>query len=144
MLETGFPAGQGQNRDVARKRFEMLPSSAIVPLLLFALLMLMLSLHGLAAAGHFPYAHRAPPLRSAFGAVILFGTLGVAVICLGAGLYTAWAQIPWYAAVIGAGVMVLLAPLILQLFPDRVVDGRAALIGFATIETILALMLFRP
>jgi hypothetical protein len=49
--------------------------------------------------------------------------------------------IPWYAAVIGGGAAILLAPLALQAFPDRVVDGKIALIGFATAAAVLAALL---
>jgi hypothetical protein len=49
--------------------------------------------------------------------------------------------IPWYAAVIGGGAAILLAPLALQVFPDRVVDGKIALIGLATAAAVLAALL---
>jgi hypothetical protein len=45
----------------------MLTTDAILPLVLFTLLMLMLSLHGLLASGHFPRKHRAAALRSLLG-----------------------------------------------------------------------------
>jgi hypothetical protein len=49
--------------------------------------------------------------------------------------------IPWYAAVIGGGAAILLAPLALQVFPDRIVDGKIALIGFAAAAAVLAALL---
>jgi hypothetical protein len=115
----------------------MMPASAVLPLLLFMLLVLMLSLHGLAAAGHFPHERRAPELRSAAGTLILFGSLAVAAICLATGLAAAWQRIPWYAAVIGGGAIALLAPLVLQLFPDRFVDSRSALVVFGGAAALL-------
>ena len=42
----------------------MLTTDAIPPLVLFTLLMLVLSLHGLSASGHFPREHRATALNS--------------------------------------------------------------------------------
>jgi hypothetical protein len=42
-----------------------MPSDAWLPLLLFMALLMALSLHGLAASGHFPHEYRAPALRSA-------------------------------------------------------------------------------
>ncbi len=120
----------------------MMPASAVLPLLLFMLLVLMLSLHGLAAAGHFPRERRAPALRSVAGTFILFGSLTVAAICLAAGLAAAWQRIPWYAAVIGGGAIALLAPLVLQLFPDRFVDGRVALVSFAGAAALLSLLIW--
>jgi len=38
---------------------------------------------------------------------------------------------PWPALVLGGGAAILLAPITLQLFSDRFVDGRGALISFA-------------
>ena len=120
----------------------MMPASAVLPLLLFMLLMLILSLHGLAAAGHFPRERRTPALCSVAGTLILFGSLTIAVLCLATGLTAAWQRIPWYAAVIGGGAVALLAPLVLQLFPDRFVDSRGALIGFAGAAALLALLIW--
>lgn len=116
----------------------MMPASAILPLMLFMMLVLTLSLHGLAAAGHFPRERRMPALRSFAGTLILFGSLMIAAVCLAAGLIAAWVRIPWYAAVIGGGAVVLMAPLVLQIFPERFVDSRGALIGFACAAALLA------
>lgn len=119
----------------------MLPASAVLLLLLFMTLVLTLSLHGLAAAGHFPRERRALALRSSVGMLILFGSLTIAPICLAVGLAVAWERIPWYAAVIGGGAVVLAAPLVLQLFPDSFVDSPGALITFALSGALLALSL---
>src|SRR6478735_3402224 len=58
-------------------------------------------------------------------------------------LLLAWRLIPWYAAVIGGGFAILVAPLVLQQFPDRFVDGRASLLSFAAAGALLALLLVR-
>jgi hypothetical protein len=39
--------------------------------------------------------------------------------------------IPWYAAVIGGGLAILAAPVVLQQFTDTFVDGLASLLSFA-------------
>ena len=57
------------------------------------------------------------------------------------GIAAAWMLIPWYATVIGGGGAILLAPLALQVFPDRIVDGKVALIGFAAAAAVLAALL---
>jgi hypothetical protein len=49
--------------------------------------------------------------------------------------------IPWYAAVIGGGLAILAAPLVLQNFTDRFVDGRGSLMSFAGAGGLLALLL---
>lgn len=120
----------------------MMPASAVLPLLLFMLLVLMLALHGLAAAGHFPRERRTPALRAIAGTFVLFGSLTVAALCLAAGLTAAWQRIPWYAAVIGGGAVALLAPLLLQLFPDKFVDSRGALVGFAGAAAVLTWLIW--
>lgn len=119
----------------------MLPFAAVPPLILFVALLLILSLHALAASGHFPREHRAAALTSPRGAVVLYGSMALAALCLLAGLLAAWHLIPWYAAVIGGGAAVLIAPLVLQMFPDRFVDGQASLVGFAALAAVIALLL---
>jgi len=46
--------------------------------------------------------------------------------------------LPWPAAVIGAGAAVLAAPLLLRPLPDAFVNGRAALVAFASASALLA------
>jgi hypothetical protein len=119
----------------------MLTNDAILALVLFTLLMLMLSLHGLSASGHFPRQHRAPALSSPLSAVILHGTILIALASLIAGLWAAWRLIPWYAAVIAGSVAILAAPLVLQEFSDSFVDHRGSLLSFAGASAALAIML---
>lgn len=117
----------------------MPPLDAVPPLALFTGLMLALSLQALTASGHFPREHRSPALASGFGAALLYGAIVLAALCLIAGMAAAWRLIPWYAAVIGGGLAILLAPLVLQKFSDRFVDGRAALFTFGGIALALTL-----
>jgi hypothetical protein len=119
----------------------MLPSISILPLLLFMALLLSLSLLALAAAGHFPREQRTPAMQSGAATFVLYASLGAGALCLAAGVAIAWRAIPWYAAVIGGGVIVLVAPLLLQGLPDRFVDGPAALVAFAATAIGLAVLL---
>jgi hypothetical protein len=119
----------------------MLPTKAVLPLLLFILLVFLLGLYALAASGHFPREHRAPTLASRSGLIVLHGSVVIAILSLAAGLGSAWRLIPWYAAVIGGGLAILAAPLGLQQFSDRFVNGRAALLSFATAGGVLAVLL---
>jgi hypothetical protein len=116
---------------------------ASVALVLFMLLMAAVSLHGLAASGQFPREHRAAALRSAAGAAILFGSIAVAALSLLAGLFFALQTIPWYAAVIGGGMPVLFAPLLLRPLPDAFVNGRAALLLFSATAAVTALAMLK-
>jgi hypothetical protein len=119
----------------------MLPEAVLIPLLLFTALLHFVSLHLLAASGQFPREHRSPSLTSAIGALILYGTLAVAFTSLLAAIFAAWTMIPWYAAVIGGGLAILVAPMVLQLFSDRFVDGRGSLVSFAAASALIALFL---
>jgi hypothetical protein len=123
------------------RRVRMLPSDTLIPLVLLTALLLVFCLHALAASGQFPREHRTPALASGLGGIVLFGTIAVAITSLVVALLTAWRLIPWYAAVIGGGFAILAAPLVLQQFPDRFVDGRASLLSFAAAGALLALLL---
>lgn len=109
-------------------------------LVMFALLIMSAALYGLTASGQFPSEHRAKVLRSPAGAAVLWGTMaaGIATTCVGLGL--AWRVLPWHAAVIVGGGVLLMAPLILQKFPDSFVDGRSGLLTFAGIGAVLSLV----
>ena len=120
----------------------MLPGSVVIPLLSFMVLLLSASLYGLAASGHFPAEHRAPGLRAGFGRIVLFGSLALCLFCLFGGIALVWYAVPWYAAVIGGGAMVLIAPLLLQPFPDSFVNGRAALLTFSGMSLAITVLLW--
>ena len=116
-------------------------SIALVPLILFTTLMLAVSLHGLTASGHFPRETRLPAMATGAGLAVLWLTILIVLGCLVVGLIAAWRLIPWYAAVIGGGGGILVAPLVLQWFPDRFVDGKRGLISFAAAAMLLSLLL---
>jgi hypothetical protein len=139
ILRTFVFAGQAKAAGLIEAR--MLTTDAILPLVLFTLLMLMLSLHGLSASGHFPREHRAAALRSLLGVVILHGTIVIALAALIAGLWSAWRLVPWYAAVIAGGLAILAAPIVLQEFSNSFVDDHRSLLSFAGASVMLAIML---
>lgn len=107
-------------------------------LVAFALLVMSAALYGLTASGHFPSEHRAETLKSTSGAAILWGTMAAALGTATVGLLLAWWTLPWTWAVIIGGAVLLMAPLILQLFPDSFVDGRVGLLVFAGVGAMLA------
>jgi hypothetical protein len=104
-------------------------------------LLLAVSLQGLAASGHFPKVHRAPMMKSKGGAALLHVSMLISAAALLVGLVAIWGIIPWYAGVIGAGLVLLAAPLLLRLLSDAVVNGRALLVGLAGASAALALVL---
>jgi hypothetical protein len=113
---------------------------AILPLALFAALVLSPSLAALAASGHFPHA-RAPSFRGGLGGAVLFGACARAGASFIAGAGTAWLILPGPAAVIASGAAILTTPLLLRPMPDRFVNGRAALVAFSAASVLLALAL---
>jgi hypothetical protein len=116
----------------------MLPFEAILPLAFVTLLMLAAALHGLAALGHFPRSTRQQALRGVGGSIVLWGSIIVVVGSILVAIAATWWLIPWYAAVIGAGIAILTAPLLLQNFSDEFVDGRNALLCFAALALAFA------
>jgi hypothetical protein len=112
----------------------------IPELALFMVLVLVLSLYGLTVSGHFPQEHRAAALRTGAGRMVLWATLVLSVALAVLTLAFAWRHVPIYAAIIGGGAMVLAAPLLLQPFPDRFVNGRTGLLTFAGLGLGLALL----
>ena len=107
---------------------------------LFMALVLVLSLYWLTASGHFPEEHRAASLKTAGGQALLWGTMLIAALLTLAALGFAWVRLPISAAVIGGGLMVIVAPLLLQPLPDSFVDGRRGLVIFIALGTALALL----
>ncbi len=98
----------------------------------FAAFILLIALHALSASGQFPKEHRTASLADRFGSLVLFGSIFVTLICLVVAVFIASKTLPWYAAIIGGGISLLVAPLVLQSFPDKFVDGRSSLLTFST------------
>ena len=116
----------------------MLPLQSLPPLALVTLLLFTASLYGLAALGHFPRATRQPALLEGSGPLVLWGSIAAVAASVAVAVVAAWQTIPWYAAIIGGGAAILIAPLALQYFSDRFVDGRRALLLFAGATLVLA------
>ncbi len=96
-------------------------------------LLLAASLHLLSASGHFPKEVRTPEIGIGIGPILLHGTIVLVLLAVAVGTWLVWQAVPWYALILGGGIAVLIAPLILPCFSDRFVDGRPALIAFAAL-----------
>lgn len=116
----------------------MLAPSSLAPLAIFVALVLAASLYALAASGHFPRASRRPAMATQGATVTIWLSGLVALLAVIGGGIVACQVVPWYAVVIGAGLAILVAPLILQQCSDAFVDGRGALIAFSGGAAILA------
>ncbi len=100
-------------------------------LILFMVLVLLICTYIMAASGHFPREARGPQLSTRLGTAILWGTMILVSVTGILALVFAYLVIPWYAAVIGGGLMMLIAPFTLQPFSDRFVDGPSVLVLLA-------------
>jgi len=107
-------------------------------LLLFMGVVLLTALYGLTASGHFPPEFRGEKVKGRAGAAVLWGSMLATCVAAAAALVRAWAELPWYATVIGGGAVLLFAPLLPQPFPDNVVNGRWGLIIFSAGAAVLA------
>jgi hypothetical protein len=107
-------------------------------LAVFIALILSVSLYGLTVSGHFPSEHRDEALRTATGAAVLWLTMLVCAAATAYAIIFASRSLPWYAAVLGAGGALLVAPLLLQPLPDSFVNGRRGLVTFALAAAALA------
>jgi hypothetical protein len=116
-------------------------NDALLALALMMALLLAFSLQGLAASGHFPKEHRASALTSRTGAIVLHVSTAVSALSLVIGILASWRSIPWYAGVIGGGLVLLAAPLLLRLMSDTIVNSRALLVGLGATSVALAVVL---
>jgi hypothetical protein len=132
----------GQEDETSSAKNIMIPSSSILPLMTYMILLLAATSCGLAASGHFPNEHRAPSLRTAAGMSALIGSLAVAGCSLILGTILVWPLVPWFAFVIGAGGVLLATPLLLRPLSDQFVNGRAVLIILAGVSAGMAIFLY--
>ena len=104
---------------------------------IFMGLVLVFALCGLMVGGHFPAEARDPRLQTAIGKVTLWATIAVALLVAVSAIALAWRRLPLYAAIIGGGAMVLIAPQLLRPLPDRFVNGRRGLLVCAALGLAL-------
>lgn len=104
----------------------------------FMALILIVFTYVMAASGHFPSEGRTARIATTTGTTILWGTIILVALTGIFALFFAYLTIPWYAAVIGGGLMMLIAPFTLQPFPDRFVDGPSVLIALALMATAVS------
>lgn len=111
-------------------------------LALFASVVLLVALYGLSASGHFPAEYRSAKLRAGAGAALLWGSMAVAGLAAAFALVRGFGSLPWYAAVIASGAVLLFAPLLLQRLPDSFVNGRRSLVTFSAGAALFAVGLW--
>ncbi len=120
-----------------------MPDVNWLSLVMFMALVLSVSLYGLTVSGHFPSEHRSERLHTGAGSAILWLSMAASAAASVCAVAYAARTLPWYAAVIGGGLALLIAPLLLQPLPDAFVDGRRGLIVFAAASVVLAVIALR-
>jgi hypothetical protein len=109
---------------------------------LFMAAVLVVSAFVITAAGQFPREHRKPALASPEGTIILWLTIAVMSAAGIAAMAFAWAVLPWYAVVIGAGLMILIAPYLLHPLPDWFINGRSSLVVLCALAIVLVISMW--
>jgi hypothetical protein len=104
---------------------------------------LLVALYGLCASGHFPAEFRDARLQRGWGLGVLWATLIAVGLAAATALILGGRTLPWYFIVIGAGAVLLFAPLLLQSLPDSFVNGRRGLLVFAAGSLALAALMWR-
>ena len=119
---------------------QLVSMEGVGQLLVFSSLVLAITLYGLTVAIYFPKHARSEtpldwPMRLLIGVTIPVIALS-AVHAFGFAL----SRLAGPAAIIGAGLAMLLAPVVLKRFSDSVVDGRVGLVAFAVLTGLLAFL----
>lgn len=112
-----------------------------VELLAFMAAVLIVFMFIVAVSGHFPAEHRKSALKGTAGTAILMSSSALVAGAALVGLFFAYRTLPWYAAVIGAGFMILVAPYALHPWPDSFINGRGALCALAGTAALLAALM---
>ena len=97
----------------------------------------------MAVSGHFPAKSRLAHMATGMNTAILWVTMVLIAASIILACIFTYQMLPSYAAIIGAGLMVLIAPFVLQPFPDRFVDGPAVLIMLTVLALVLDLVMWR-
>lgn len=109
----------------------------IPELVLFSAVSLTVFMFVVVAAGMFPAEHRTSDLRGTAGNALLW----ISIVAIGAVAVRAIAfaieTLPWYAAVIAGGSMLLAAPFVLGLLPPPLADNRTGIVGLAAVGIML-------
>ena len=76
-------------------------------------------------------------MGTATGLVILWGSIGILALSSLVATHFTYELIPWYAAILAAGFMILITPLLVQPLAERFVNGQSVLLMLALIALAL-------
>lgn len=108
-------------------------------LTLFSAFVLVAAMFGLSLSGHFPAEQQKPEMRAWHGRLLQVVCILAVALGTANAIGLAGRTLPVPVAIIGGGAALLAAPLALQKFPDRFVDGRS---GLATLAAVAAGLMY--
>lgn len=100
----------------------------LVPLAWFALCWTVACVAMLVLAGVFPLNSRPDLAGSPSGTALALGNLVCLAVLVGGTAWFGWSHLRWTSLVIAGGSVVLFAPGLFHLWPERWRDGRAGLV----------------
>jgi len=107
-----------------------------ISLLWFAAFATVCTLAFLVVAGMFPLRSRPESARSGAAQVLVAGNaLLLATLLAGTGLY-GYAELRWTSLVVVAGLVVLFAPGLFEVWPSSIRDGRTGLVILVGIQAL--------
>lgn len=118
-----------------------LPLPPTIELTAFMAAVLIVFMFIVTVSGHFPSEHRKDALKGPVGTAILISSTALVVGTALVGLILAYRTLPWYAAVIGGGAMILIAPYALHTWPDSFVNGRFAPCALAAAAALVTALM---
>jgi hypothetical protein len=107
-----------------------------IPLLWFAGFATICTVAFLVVAGMFPLRSRPDSVRSSFAIVLIVGNAALlAALLAGTGLY-GFAELRWTTLVVVAGLVVLFAPGLFEVWPSSLRDGNTGLIVLVGVQVL--------
>ena len=107
-----------------------------ISLLWFAAFATVCTVAFLVVAGMFPLRSRPDSVRSGAAMLLIVGNaLLLAALLAGTGLY-GYAELRWSSLIIAAGLVVLFAPGLFEIWPSSFRDGRTGLAVLVAVQTV--------
>ena len=87
-------------------------------------------------AGMFPLRARPDAAKSSLAALLVIGNAALLLLLLIATCFYGYSELRWSTLIVVAGLVVLFAPGLFEILPERLRDGRAGLIALAGVQAL--------
>ena len=87
-------------------------------------------------AGMFPLRARPDTARSGLAALLVIGNAALLLLLLIATGFYGYSELRWSTLIVVAGLVVLFAPGLFEVLPERLRDGRAGLVALAGVQAL--------